>query len=183
VAQRSPSMKLIDYLVPSAFAQTTDKAAFISGAKATGDALGLTANVGLPSTVVGTSSFYPGANVQVVSLVMHALYAAHYGNALATIQTLPNLDFVQPVDEVQVAAGELFAGAINEIEELDMAELTDDAALQPVKNFTSAIDRPEVEDILMDIIAIFQTRTIGISLCPTGRVAVADSEVDSVSCQ
>ena len=64
-----------------------------------------------------------------------------------------------------------------------MAELTDDAMLQPVKNFTSSIDRPEVENILKDLMAIFQTGTIGISLCPAGRVAVADPEVDSVRCQ
>jgi hypothetical protein len=183
VAHLSPWMRLIDYLIPSAFAQTTDKAAFISAAKATGDALGLTASFGLEDTGVGTSAFYPGADVQVVSLTMRALYAAHYGNALATFQTLPNLSFVNPVDQVQIAAGELFAGAINEITKLDMAELTDDAALQPVKNFTSFIDRPEVENILMDIMAIFQTRTIGMSLCPAGKVARADPEVDSVRCQ
>ena len=182
VAHLSPWTRLIDYLVPSAFAQTTDKTAFISGAKATGDALGLTANFALQNPEMGTGAFYPGADVQVVSLTMRALYAAHYGNALATIQTLPNLDFVQPVDQVQVAAGELFAGAINEVAELDMAELTDDAALQPVKNFTGFIDRPKVENTLMDIMAIFQTRTIGISLCPAGRTAIADPEVESVSC-
>ena len=176
-------MKLIDYLMPSAFAQTTDKAGFISAARATGDALGLTRNLGRQDTGGGSSAFDPGADVQVVSLTMRALHAAHYGNALATFQTLPNLSFDQPVDQVQIAAGKLFAGAINRITKLDMAELTDDAMLQPVKNFTSSIDRPEVENILKDLMAIFQTGTIGISLCPAGRVAVADPEVDSVSCQ
>jgi hypothetical protein len=183
VAHLSPSMRMIDYLMPSAFAQTTDKAGFISGAKATGDALGLTRNLGRQDNGVGTSAFDPGADVQVVSLTMRALYAAHYGNALATFQSLPNLSFVQPVDQVQIAAGKLFAGAINRITKLDMAEITDDAMLQPVRNFASSIDRPEVENILKDMMAILQTATIGISLCPAGRVAVADPEVDSVSCQ
>jgi hypothetical protein len=183
VARLSPSMKLIDYLVPSAFAQTTDNAAFINGARASGDALGLTRNLGRQDNGAGTSAFDPGADVQVVSLTMRALYAAHYGNALATFQTLPNLSFVQPVDQVQIAAGKLFAGAINKITKPDVAELTDDAMLQPVNNFGSAIDRPEVENILKDTMAIFQAGTIGISLCPAGKIAVADPEVDSVRCQ
>lgn len=183
VAHSSPSMKLIDYLIPSAFAQTTDKASFISGARATGDALGLTRNLARQDNGVGASAFVPGADVQVLSLTLRALYAANYGNALATFQTLPNLSFDQPVDQVQIATGKLFAGAINRITELGMAELTDDAALQPVKNFTSAIDRPAVENILKDILSIFQTGTIGISLCPAGKIAVADPEVESVRCR
>ena len=181
-AHLSPSMKLIDYLIPSAFAQTTDKAAFINNARATGDALGLTRNLAQQDNVAGTSAFDPGADVQVVSLTMRALYAAYYGNALATFETLPNLTFARPVDQVQIAVGELFAGAVNRITKLDMSELTDDVLLQPAKNFASAIDRPAVENILKDMMAIFQTRSIGISLCPTGKIAVADPEVDSVSC-
>ena len=183
VAHLSPSMKIIDYLMPSAFAQTTDKAGFISGARATGDALGLTRNLGRQDNAVEISAFDPGADAQVVSLTMRALYAAHYGNALATFQTLPNLSFVQPVDQVQIAAGKLFAGAVNRITELDLAELADNATIQPVSNFATAIDRPEVDNILKDKMAIFQAATLGISLCPAGRIAVADPEVDSVSCQ
>lgn len=178
-----PWIRLMDYLIPRAFAQTTDNAAFISGAQATGDALGLTAGLGLKGTGMVTSAFYPNADAQVVSLTMHALYAAHYGNALATLQALPNLRFQKPMGQVQVAVGELFAGAINEITEIDMAELADDAAIQPVKDFTRLIDRPEVENILMDILAIFQTRSIGISLCPVGENAVADPEIESARCQ
>ena len=183
VAHLSPWIKLIDYLVPSAFAQTTDKASFIGGAKATGDALGLARNLGRQDAEAGIGAFYPGADVQVVSLTMRAFYAAHYGNALATIQTLPNLTFAQPVDQVQVAASQLFAGAVNDITKLDMAGLTDDAMLQPIENFTRSVDRREVENILKDMMAIFQTASIGISLCPAGEIAVADPEVDSVSCR
>nr|WP_314624929.1 hypothetical protein [uncultured Noviherbaspirillum sp.] len=183
VAHLSRWIKLVDYLVPSAFAQTTDKEGFIGGAKATGDALGLTGNIGQQDAEAGIGAFYPGADVQVISLTMRALYATYYGTALATIQTLPNLTFVQPVDQVQVAAGQLFAGAVNEITKLDMAGLTDDAMRQPIRNFTDSIDRPEVENILKDMMAIFRTATIGISLCPAGEIAVADPEVDSVRCQ
>jgi hypothetical protein len=183
VVHLSPWIKLIDYLVPSAFAQTTDKAAFIGGAKATGDALGLARNLGRQDAEAGIGAFYPGADVQVISLTMRALYAAHYGNALATIQTLPNLTFIQPVDQVQVAASQLFAGAVNEITALDMTQFTDDRMLQAIRNFTRSIERPEVENILKDMMAIFRAASIGISLCPVGEIAVADPEVDSVRCQ
>jgi hypothetical protein len=182
VAQLSTWMKIIDVLVPSAHAQTSDSAAFISGARATGDGLGLTANMVPGIAPAGASAFHRDADAQAVTLNMAGLYAAHYGNALATLQTLPNLTFAQPVDKVQIAVSDLFAGVINEIVLPDLNKLTQDNAVALVGSFMDSVDNKAVENIVMDAVIIFKTRSVGIRLCPTGTTAVADADVDFVSC-
>ena len=182
VARLSPWMKIIDVLVPSAQAQTSDSAAFISGTKATGDGLGLTANMVPGIAPAGASAFRRDADAQAIALNMAGLYAAHYGNALATMQTLPNLTFPQPVDKVQIAVSDLVAGVINEIVLPDLDKLSQDNAVGLVGNFMDSVDNTAVENIVMDEVIIFKTRSVGIQLCPSGTAVVADPEVDFVSC-
>lgn len=182
VARLSPWMKIIDVLLPSAHAQTSDSAAFISGSKATGDGLGLTANMVPGIAPAGASTFRRDADSQAVALNMAGLYAAHYGNALATMQTLPNLTFAQPVDNVQIAVSDLFAGVINEIVLPNLDQLTQDNSVGLVGSFLDSVDNTAVENIVMDEVIIFKTRSVGIRLCPTGTVPVADPDVDFVSC-
>jgi hypothetical protein len=173
-------IKVIDFLIPNAFAQTSDSAAFISGTKAIGDGLGLTAN--LAPGAAGTDAFLRGADAQAISLNMAGLYAAHYGNALATIQMLPNLTFREPVDKVQLAVRALFAGIINEIFLPDLDSLTQDISVGLVSKFIGNVDNAAVENIVMDNVIIFTTRSVGSNLCPANETAVADPNVDSVRC-
>jgi hypothetical protein len=175
-----PWMKIVDFLMPSAFAQTSDSAAFTSATKATGDGLGLAAN--LAPGEAGTGAFRCSADAQAISLNMAGLYAAHYGNTLATIQTLPNLTFPEPVDKVQIAVRALFAGVINEIFFPDMDSLTQDSSVELVNKFIGNVDNPAVENIVMDNVLIFSTRSVGINLCPANQTAVADPNVDLVRC-
>jgi hypothetical protein len=181
-ARLSPWRKIVDFLMPSAYAQTSDSAAFISGTKATGDALGLTANMVAGVAVAGTAAFRQNADAHVVSLNMAGLYAAHYGNALATIQTLPNLTFAEPVDNVQIAVSALFAGVINEIVLPDLNDLAQDTAVGLVRKFTANVDNAAVENIVMNQVFIFKTRSVGINLCPAGEHAVADADSGFVRC-
>lgn len=181
-AQLSPWMKIVDVLMPSAHAQTSDSAAFINGTKASGDALGLTANMVPGVAPAGASAFRRGADAQAIALNMAGLYASHYGNALATLQTLPNLTFPEPVDKVQIAVSALFAGMINEIVLPDLDSLTQDNPVGLVRKFIGGVDNTAVENIVMDEVIIFKTRSVGIRLCPTGTIAVADPDVEFVSC-
>lgn len=182
VARLSPWMKVIDMLIPAAHAQTSDSAAFISSIKATGDALGLTANMVPGIAPAGDSAFHRDADAQAVSLDMAGLYGAHYGNALAIMQTLPNLSFPDPVDNVQIAVRALFAGMINEIALPDLDGLAQDGAIGLTRKFIARVDTAAVENIVMDKVIIFKTRSVGIDLCPSGEHAVADPDVDFVSC-
>jgi hypothetical protein len=181
-ARLSPWMKIMDILIPSAFAQTSDSAEFIRATKATGDALGLTAYMVPGIAPAGPSAFRRSADAQAISLNMAGLYAAHYGNALATIQTLPNLTFPEPVDAVQIAVSALFAGVINEITLLDLDYLAQADAVTLVTQFIANVDTAAEENIVMDKVSIFKTRSVGIHLCPAGESPVADPNGDFVSC-
>ena len=181
-ARLSPWMKIMNFLVLSAFAQTSDSAAFISATKATGDALGLTAYLVPGVAPAGPSAFRRSADAQVISLNMAGLYAAHYGNALATIETLPDLTFAKPMDEVQIAVSALFAGIINEIILPDLEKLSLDSAVALVRQFIAKADNAAVENIVMDNVIIFKARSVGISLCQVGERPVADPDVPFVSC-
>jgi hypothetical protein len=113
---------------------------------------------------------------------MAGLYAAHYGNALATIETLPDLTFAKPMDEVQIAVSALFAGIINEIILPDLEKLSLDSAVALVRQFIAKADNAAVENIVMDNVIIFKARSVGISLCQVGERPVADPDVPFVSC-
>lgn len=182
-AGRSPWTRIIDILMPSAFAQTSDSAAFTGAAKATGDALGLAANLGSDADGKLVSAFRRGADAQAASLNMAGLYAAHYGNALATIQMLPNLSFAGPVDKAQAAVGALFAGVIDEIVVPGLDALSEDNAVALARNFMASADNDAVENIVLDKVLIFKTGSAGISLCPAGENPFADPGVDFVRCQ
>jgi hypothetical protein len=164
-AGRSPWTRIIDILMPSAFAQTSDSAAFTGAAKATGDALGLAANLGSDADGKLVSAFRRGAD------------------ALATIQMLPNLSFAGPVDKAQAAVGALFAGVIDEIVVPGLDELSEDNALALARNFMASADNDAVENIVLDKVLIFKTGSAGISLCPAGENPFADPGVDFVRCQ
>jgi hypothetical protein len=164
-AGRSPWTRIIDILMPSAFAQTSDSAAFTGAAKATGDALGLAANLGSDADGKLVSAFRRGAD------------------ALATIQMLPNLSFAGPVDKAQAAVGALFAGVIDEIVVPGLDALSEDNALALARNFMASADNDAVENIVLDKVLIFKTGSAGISLCPAGENPFADPGVDFVRCQ
>lgn len=181
-ANPSPWIKIIDFLMPSALAQTTDTVAFISSTRATSDALGLTANLVPGSGGTGAGAFRRSADVEAIALSMAGLYAAHYGNALATIQVLPNHTFAEPVDEGQTAVIALLAGVLNEIVMPDLSNLTQDSTVSLIGEFTASIDNAAVENILTDKVMIFRTRNAGIRLCPPEEQPVADQDVDFVRC-
>jgi hypothetical protein len=159
VAHLSPWTRIVDFLMPSAFAQTSDSAAFISRTNSIGDALALTASLTPDVAGTGSRAFQRGADAQAASLNMAGLYAAHYGNALATIQALPNLTFTEPKDEVQSAVRALFAGVINEIVLPDLDSLAQDNAVRVLKKFGANVDNIAVESIVMDYVLMFKARS------------------------
>ncbi|MDB5838430.1 MAG: hypothetical protein JWQ23_382, partial [Herminiimonas sp.] len=60
--------------------------------------------------------------------------------------------------------------------------LAQDNAVGLVGKFIGSVDNPAVENIVMDEVIIFKTRSVGIRLCPAGTAAVADPAADFVSC-
>lgn len=98
------------------------------------------------------------------------------------MQTLPNLTFPQPVDKVQIAVSALLDGVINEIVLPDLDRLTEDNPVALVRKFLDSFDSTAVENIEIDEVIIVKTRSVGIQLGPTGTAAVADPDVEFVSC-
>jgi hypothetical protein len=189
VASLSPWRKVIDLLVPSAVAQTTNSTAFINGMKATGDGLALTAGLALYLTDRSVSAYGRSTDTQAVALNMAGLYAAHYGNAQATLQTLPNLTFTgaEPVAELHLAVFELLAGVVNEIIVNEnvlpgLDNLAQDSAVGLVSTFISSVNKVAVENIAMDQIMIYKAHSVGIALCASGEMAVADPDIGLFSC-
>ena len=220
LAHLSPVERLVDWFIPSAFAQmptcqpdrtlsgigTPEKnstpndvawclamvqpaarAAFASRASATGEALILAADMTWHVGKDGSGAFRPGANAKAVSLAMVGLYTAHYGNALARMLALKDVD-ANAGEETAVQDGLklLYKGVINEIQAPELNLDTwgkDDATAALITRTDAAIDKAGVENIITQIIDIFEARVAGIRLCADGATATPGSETALVTCR
>lgn len=220
VARVSPVERLVDWFIPSAYAQTPTcqpdrtlsgigtpeknsisndvawclamvqpaaRAVFAGRASATGEALGLAADMTWHVGNDGSRAFRPGADVKTASLAMVGLYTAHYGNALARMLALNDVDAnVDDVTAVQDAFMLLYKGVINQIQApaLDLDTWgKDEATAALITRTDAAIDKAAVENTITQLIDIFEARAAGISLCPNGATAMPGSETTLVNCR
>lgn len=220
VAHLSPVERLVDWFIPSAYAQpptcqpdrtlsgigTPDKnsapndvawclamvqpaaqAVFASRASATGEALVLAADMTWHVGKDGSRAFRPGADAKAVSLAMVGLYTAHYGNALARMLALKDVDANAGEETaVQDALKLLYKGVINQIQAPDLNLDTwgkDEATAALITRTDEAIDKAGVENIITQIIDIFEAHAAGISLCPDDATATPGSETALVTCK
>jgi hypothetical protein len=173
----SPLQRLIDFFLPSAFAQTSDEAALISKMKASAEGLALTESTALNVTQFGTGAFRAGANTQAVQLLLAGLNAAHYGNALAMILDARGTTFSQDAQAEAVSAlKRLGMEVFDTFKDAELANLaTEDSARSLASAYIAAISNPQTKNLLVGTIKIVAARNAGLALCPLPEMTPAPS--------